>query len=125
MCCPPKTYPIFQRNGSNNTFKNSCPKIERIRIAISLVTCRVLYPLSHTSKRGFSLFTPDLWEFCKKGDFSTGVVFISVEKSKSSRKIFEKKLFKAIISGKVQGVVGGGENLFSTHVFFYFFFTTL
>ena len=43
---------------------------------------------------------------------------ISDEKGLVQQAIFEKKIVTAIISGKVQGVVGGGENTFSPHDFF-------
>ena len=36
--------------------------------------------------------------------------------------IFKRKICTAIISGKVRGVVGGGENTFSAHDFFIFLF---
>ena len=81
------------------------------------------HTLSHIRENGGLKFYPDLRNFVKTAIFSTRVVFISVEKSsKYSRQFFWRKLLAAIIPGKVQGVVGGGETPFSSHDFFHFLF---
>ena len=48
-------------------------------------------------------------------------LFISYEKGLSPAGNLKKKYVTAIIPGKVQGIVRGGENLFSLHIFFSFF----
>ena len=47
------------------------------------------------------------------------------EKSSSPQGLFDRKKSAPIIQGMVQGVLGGGENPFSPHDFFYFFYFLL
>ena len=61
--------------------------------------------------------TPNLWEFCENGDHHVACLYFR-RKGLSPAGNFREKNFTAIISEKVQEVVGGGENPFPTHDIF-------
>ena len=68
------------------------------------------------------MFTLELWEFHENEEFLDARRVYFRRKRSVQQAIFERKLLIAIISGKVQGVGGGGENPFPTHEFFIYFF---
>ena len=81
------------------------------------------YILSNSVKWGVSGSTPDLWEFSENGDH---VDAWQMKKNLQVHKaFFDRKKSAPIIQGMVQGVLGGGENPFSPHDFFYFFYFLL
>ena len=49
-------------------------------------------------------------------------IFLSSKNYQVHKAFFDRKKSAPIIQGMVQGVVGGGENPFSPHEFFFIFF---
>ena len=114
-----QSYPIFWKHGWDDTFENSLKNNEQTWKATSLQTSSPPYLLSNSIKYGVSGSTPDLWEFCEKGDH---VDAWQMKKNLQVHKaFFDRKKSAPIIQGMVQGVLGGGENPFSPHDFFIFF----
>ena len=116
----PKIYPILRRNGLNRTFENSCAQNEKTRNVASLLIYSGVYSPSHPSKRRSECLPPIYGDFLKTAIFSTRAVYISDEKICPAGNFLEKT-FHSHNFRVSPGVVGGGENPFPTHDFFFNF----
>ena len=119
MLHSPKITPFFEETASTTLLKIHSPKTRGPRKPL-FTWYTADYTLYHIrANAGFQYLPPIYGNFVETAIFSTRDVFISDEKGLSPAAISEKKLFTAIISGKLQGVLGGGENTFFPHDFFF------
>ena len=93
------------------------------RKAASLLTYSGLYSLSHPSKRGVSISTPDLLEFCENGDLLDARRIYFSWKRSVQRAIFLEKISRSHNFREGAGGHGRWRNPISqTRFFFHFLF---